>query len=154
MPWLDRPAAVYTRYEVVLHRLDEPYVLSTQHPTTGNQVVYEVWELRMHHAFDAMQGRWEATSVKPFGYRKGQRGAPRQEIRGTSPEIRALAAKYAPDWIPDPAKPRLQLPAEDVFAEAKTMMTAAVTDMVGLTDAVRARMLRLVESISNPYEGE
>lgn len=142
MPWLDRPAGVYTRFEVVLHRIDDPHVLHLQNPVSGMMTAYEVWEIRAVFVFDAQGARWEVATVKPFGYRKGQRNAPRVEIQGTSPELRALVARYAPDWIPDPSKAKTWLPAEDVWDE--------VADAIAEKSQASSRWIRA----ENPYRGE
>ena len=142
MPWLDRPAGVYTRYEVVLHRLDDPHVLHITNPVTHNQAAYDVWELRVVYVFDAGRGVWEVQSVKPFGYRKGIKNGPRVELQSTSQELRALAQRYAPDWVPDPSKARTELPAEDVWDEAaETIFEKSVS---------ASRWLKS----NNPYRGE
>lgn len=144
MPWLERPAGVYTRFEVVLHRIDDPHTLTLQNPVSGLTTAYEVWEVRAMFVFDAASARWEVATVKPFGYRKGQRNAARVEIQGTSPELRQLVARYAPDWIPDPSKAKTWLPAEDVWDE--------VADAVETADksVSAARWIRA----ENPYRGE
>lgn len=117
MPWLDRPASVQTRFEVVLHRLDDPMPLMVSHPNSNTMVTYDVWEVRIIYVFDAMQGRWEVQSTRPFGYRRAVRGQARVEIQGSNHEMRALAVRYAPDWIPEPSQAKMRLPAEDVWDE-------------------------------------
>jgi hypothetical protein len=141
MVWLERPAGVYTRHEVVLHCIDNPHPVHATNPVTGREVAYDAWELRALFVFDAQAGRWELASARPFGYRRGVRNGPRVEIPSTTPELRRLAARYLPAWIPDPSKPRLHLPAEDVFDEA----IALATQKTNRTLAVE---------IDNPYRGE
>lgn len=154
MPWLDRPAGVYTRHEVVLHRLDDPLVLSITHPGGKLPTLYEVWELRLQYVFDASHGKWEVQAVKPFGYRRHSNTA-RIEIQGSSPEIRALAQKYAPDWIPDPSKARMELPAEDVWAEAANAIMNAIVRVPTMTKAMYARLDQAVrDAAPNPYTEE
>jgi len=142
MPWMERPAAVYARYEVVLHCIDAPHPLHTNDPVSGASKAYDVWELRILWAFDPLKGRWESVSVKPHGYRRGVRNGPRLEIPHTTPELRTLAAGYMPDWIPDPSKAQTWLPAEAVWDEA--------------ADAVESKSppCRNWLKTNNPYRGE
>ena len=152
MPWLPRPAGVYTRHEVVLHRLDDPMVLSITHPGSKLPTLYEAWELRLIYVFDAGKGRWEVQSVKPFGYRRHNSNGPRIEIQGTTPELRALAQMYAPSWIPDPSKAKIHLPAEDVFDEALTMVRESLHMMPAMTQSMRVAIMEKIEKqAENPY---
>lgn len=137
--WLDRPAGVYTRHEVVLHRLDTP-VLSVTTGDRGQQVVYEIWEARIVYSFDAMSARWSVSIIEQMGNRKGNR-MQRIAVPGRHVEVVQLAEKYMPDWVPDPSKKRLHLPAEDVWDEC----LKAIVAMTGIRDD---------NWPDNPYRGE
>jgi hypothetical protein len=119
MPWLERPAAVYMRYEVVVHRIDEPMIVRQQiDGRNAYEVIWEVREVRMMYVFDAHAGKWHVGSIDMMGYRRGARSASSWEkVPGRPTEVVRLAEKYQPDWVPDPSKARLHLPAEDVWDE-------------------------------------
>lgn len=139
MPWLDKPAAVYVRHEVVLHRIDEPLIV---HDSTGSRpVAYECWSMTIVYSWWAEKGRWEVSRTEMLGNRKGQRGNQQISIPVGHPERHRLAEEHAPDWIPDPSKARLHLPAEDVWDEAvqKACDTVSGSGWAGVV---------------NPYRGE
>lgn len=149
MPWLERPASVYTRFEVVLHRLDDPMLVNASNgdrfsATRVETVTFEVWEARFTYVFDAARGKWDIATVKLFGYRRGGRTTgPRIEITAINAEVRELAQKHAPDWVPEPSQKRLHLPAEDVWDEA----ALAAGRQRGFDAGDRLRR-------ENPYRGE
>ncbi|AYD87344.1 hypothetical protein SEA_VALENTINIPUFF_43 [Microbacterium phage ValentiniPuff] len=155
MPWLDRPASVQTRIEVVLHRLDDPMTLAITNPASKATTVYDVWEARLLYVFDAAAGRWEVVSVKPFGYRRGARHGVPIEIQGSSQQLRDLAKHYAPDWIPEPSQPKLRLPAEAVYDEALAAVDGALTTLPSMTRSMREKLLGVIAThAANPYRGE
>jgi hypothetical protein len=151
MPWLDRPASVYVRQEVTLHRLDEPMYLNAADPVSQNITLYEVWEVRITYAFDAQAATWGVASLVPAGYRKGARSSVRTEIRATSPELRDLAQRYCPDWIPDPSKPKLELPADDVWTEALDAAATAVENHSTTSRGHAERLRAIITGLTSPY---
>lgn len=109
MPWIETPASLYVREEVVVHRIDNPLLVRKQDPTSRHEfiVTYEIWELRLHYLFDAAKGQWDFDRYQAFGYRQnGRSTGPRMEVDAMHPDYRELANYYAPRWIPDPAKPK------------------------------------------------
>jgi hypothetical protein len=138
MTWLERPAAVYTRHEVVLHNIDAPMLVQAILDGSTVPATFEVWEARFVYVFDAGTATWSVAEHTLFGYRQASRrhAGPRREIPVTNPAVRELAQRYVPTWIPEPHKRRLELPAEDVWDEC-----AAAADSADLRD-------------SNPYRGE
>lgn len=151
MPWLEKPASVYVRQEVTLHRIDEPMHLNASDPISHNIALFEIWEVRITYAFDALAGKWTVATLVPVGYRKGQRSTTRTEIRATSPELRDLAERYRPDWIPDPSKPKLELPADDVWLEGLVAARTAIQSHPTVTRAMGARLYEVLTEIPNPY---
>ena len=149
MVWLDRPAAVYTRFEVVLHKIDTPMLVQAILDGSAVPATFEVWEARFTYVFDAQSGTWSVAEHKLIGYRQSSRrhAGPRREIPVTNPEVRRLAQQYAPTWIPDPSKARLELPAEDVWDEAiaAVKLSAGVASMLGVQQTPWP---------ANPYRGE
>lgn len=138
--WLERPAGVYTRHEVVLHRLDNPLITTSQAPGQSVAATYEIWEARIVYSFDAHSARWSVSTIEQNGNRRHAK-TQRIQVPGRHPEIVALAEKYKPDWIPDPSKARLHLPAEDVWDECMAVTVAMTGD-------------RPDSWPQNPYRGE
>lgn len=134
MPWLERPAAVYTRFEVVLHCIDAPLI------QRHDESVYEIWEARIIYSFDAHEALWRVSIIDQLGNRRGRNA--RIAVPGRHPDLVALAEKHQPEWIPDPSKKRLHLPAEAVWNEAVEAIERVLLDPSGIS------------RVENPYRGE